>query len=299
VPPSLSAATPLDRYRPWVNRVCWVALVGSLGLALGPALASHSRPVQLVGGLLAWVGWALGLAALVIAHPIGLSTLRVCLAAVVGATGWVAFQDGVPVWQRALCVVVTLVVLTVVGSAETATWCVDGPAYPNECRHALKMPTAFVPIAALLCALIAGSFIAAPLLLAARAWVPGSVAVLVAGVAGWGSTRSLHQFSRRFIVFVPAGFVVHDNMALLDPVLFRKNLVERFGPAEVGTDSLDLTLGAAGMPLDISLSEKVELSKLSPDRKTGEMGKTARFLVSPLRPGAVMREAAARNYPVH
>jgi hypothetical protein len=284
--------------RPWVNRTIWGVQVVTLGLAIGSALASHSRPVQLVGTVLAWVVWTVGLGSVIIAHPMGLTSLRFCLTALVGCAAWVALATGVPTWQSGLGAVGALLAVATLGSAETATWCIDGPAYPNECRHALKTPTNLVPVAIFVCVLSAASVIAFPLLLAAQAWVLGGFAAVVAVVMAFVGTRSLHQLSRRFVVFVPAGFVVHDHIALMDPVLFRRNVVETIGPAVVDTDSLDLTLGATGMPLEVHLHEKVELTKLSKDRKTADVGKTARFLVSPMRPGAVIREAAARRYAV-
>ena len=60
---------------------------------------------------------------------------------------------------------------------------------------------------------------AGPLLLAARQWVLGAVALVVGAVAVWWGVRVLHGLSRRWVVFVPAGMVVHDPLALVDPVL--------------------------------------------------------------------------------
>jgi hypothetical protein len=265
-------------------------------LAIGSALQGHSRPVQIVGTIVAWLTWTIALGAVIIAHPIGLTAIRFCLTALVGVTGWVCIADGIPPWQRGLAIIGTLLAIAALGSAETATWCIDGPAYPNECRHALKTPVTLVPVAVIISILTAASFIALPLLLAARMWTSSAVAGIVAGFMAWAGTRSLHQLSRRFVVFVPAGFVVHDHMVLMDPVLFRRNVVDTIRPAPADTDSLDLTMGAAGMPLEINLHEKVELTKLGKDRKTGEIGRTARFLISPMRPGAVVREARARRY---
>jgi hypothetical protein len=298
VPLSPSVQTRADRVRPWANRVVWAMQVVLLGQGLGPSLAGHSRPVQLVGTLLAWAVWTVGLAAVALAHPAGLTTLRLCLTALVGATAWIVVADGPATWQQGMAVVGALAAFATIGSAETATWCIDGPAYPNESRHALKIPIGLAPISAITSALTVAALIAGPLLLAARAWILGALLSAAALGVAWVGVRSLHQLSRRFIVFVPAGFVVHDHLALFDPVLFRRNVVEHIGLALADTDSLDLTLGATGMPLEVLLTEKVELTKLSPDRRTGEVGRTARFLVSPVRPGAVLREAAARRYAV-
>jgi hypothetical protein len=298
VPASPEVVTSLDRIRPWLTRLVWALLVLTLGLGIGSALSTHSRPVQSVGTLLAWGGWTLGLLALAVAHPIGLTTLRLCLVAVVGTTAWVALSTPVPSWQRMLAVLGCIGCLGLVGSAETATWCVDGPSYPGESRHALRTPPWLIPLSTLLCVLTVGLVIAAPLLLASKAWLAGGVVAVAAAGMLWVGTRSIHQLSVRFVVFVPAGFVVHDALSLLDPVLFRRNVIERIAAAPADTDSLDLTSGAIGMPLEVMLTEKVELTKLSADRKTGEAGRTARFLVSPVRPGAVVREAAARRLPV-
>jgi hypothetical protein len=298
VPSSPEVVTSLDRLRPWLNRSVWALLVPTLGLGIGSALSAHSRPVQIVGTLVAWVGWSLGLLALAVAHPVGLTTLRLCLTAVTGTSVWVALSSSVPSWQRVLVVLAAFGCCALIGSAETSTWCMDGPAYPGESRHALKAPPWLIPLALLLSILTVGSVISAPMLLAARSWVSGGVALVVAVAMLWAGTRSIHQLSVRFVVFVPAGFVVHDPLALLDPVLFRRNVIERIGAAAPDTDSLDLTSGAIGMPVEVTLTEKVELTKLSTDRRTGEVGRTARFLVSPVRPGAVVKEAAARRLPV-
>ena len=34
--------------------------------------------------------------------------------------------------------------------------------------------------------------------------------------------RALHQLTQRWLVFVPAGLVVHDHLSVGDPVLFTK-----------------------------------------------------------------------------
>jgi hypothetical protein len=298
VPANPANLSALDRARPWVNRAVWASLVGLLGFGIGASLADTSRSVQLVATALAWIGWTIGLTALAIAHPIGLTALRLLVPATSATGVWVALDSAVPLWQRTTAVFAALLVVATIASAETATWCVDGPSYPNECRYALKTPPSMLPISALSAVATVGSIITGPLLLAARQWIAGSILSALAVGLCWLTLRSLHQLSRRFVVFVPAGFVLHDPLVVLDPVLFRRNVIERLALAEVGTDSLDLTRGAPGTPIEVFLSEKVELTKLSDDLRTGEAGRTARFLASPMRPGAVLREATTRKLPV-
>jgi hypothetical protein len=298
VPPTPSTLTNFDRVRPWIVRGLWLALPVTLGFGGQDALAAQPVAVRVVALVLAALMWGGGLLALLVPHPIGLTVLRVVSPAVLLATGIIAASGGVPLWERVLAVVGGVFAIIGVLSAETATWCIDGPAYPNESRYALSTPPRFFLITLIICVLTSVSLVVGPVLLAAKRWPIGAALVVAGAAVGWFGIRSVHQLSRRFVVFVPAGFVVHDPFAIVDPVLFRRSLVERIGPAVADTDSLDLTVGAAGVPIEVLLEEKVELAKLSDDLKTGEAGRTARFMVSPMRPGAVLKEATARKYPV-
>ncbi len=298
MPPSPDTLTTIDRVRPWVVRALWVTLPITLGVGGQIALNGQSTAVSAVVLIVGAVAWGVGLLALLVPHPLGLTALRFVVPTLLLAGAVVAFTSRVPLWARGMAVLGAMFSALAVLSAETATWCVDGPAYPNESRYALSTPPRELPAAVITCVLISCSLVSGLVLLAAQRWILGGVLVVVGAFLSWGGTQSVHQLSRRFVVFVPAGFVVHDPLAVADPVLFRRALVEYIGPAAVDTDSLDLTLGAAGVPIEVLLEEKVELAKLSADRKTAEVGRTARFMVSPMRPGAVLKEARARTYPV-
>jgi hypothetical protein len=99
---------------------------------------------------------------------------------------------------------------------------------------------------------------------------------------------------------VPAGLVVHDHVALPDPILFRRQTLRRVGPAAPGddtrADALDLTLGAGGLVVELEL---VESNELPVSRGTGRHREVAtvdalRVLVAPARPGAFLAAASAR-----
>jgi hypothetical protein len=108
--------------------------------------------------------------------------------------------------------------------------------------------------------------------------------------------RSLHGLARRWVVFVPAGLVLHDPMALADPVLFMTKQIEGLHPAPAGTDSLDLTQGALGLALELVLTEKVPMARRV-GRGRLEPGASARLLFTPTQPATVMAEAAVRRIP--
>ena len=125
---------------------------------------------------------------------------------------------------------------------------------------------------------------------------------MLAGVVGLPLAavlaRALHGLARRWIVFVPAGLVLHDPLSVADPVLFRRQVVESVGPAPAGSDALDLTQGAPGLALELGLREKVPMVLVRPGRGGDQAGASARLLFTPTRPGRVLREAAARRLPV-
>jgi hypothetical protein len=99
-------------------------------------------------------------------------------------------------------------------------------------------------------------------------------------------------------VFVPAGVVLHDPVALLEPALFVRKVIEGLRPALADSDSLDLTKGALGLALELVLTEKVPMTLAKPGQIGGDQGSSARLLFTPTRPGQVLAEAARRRVPV-
>jgi len=283
---------------PWPARITWLVLPLAVGGALGDALDGASRAVQVVGSVQAWGAWAAVLVAVLLPRTVSLTVLRTVAplalvvavwAAVVGEQGG---ADVLAVAGAALAAVVAF--LPTVGEAF-----VNGSSYGDERRMPLRVPGPLVlgPLPLTWLATVAAA-VAAPLLLAAGQWVAGA-GLLVFGVpAAVVSARALHGLSRRWLVFVPAGVVVHDHHALADPVLFPRARIARFGPApadEAG-DALDLTVGAYGLALQLVLHEPVEVAPRT--REELRLQSVHRVLVTPTRPGAVLREAGERRIPV-
>src|SRR5438874_10563976 len=116
-------------------------------------------------------------------------------------------------------------------------------------------------------ALAVGAPAIAVLLLAARAWVTGAIVALIGVPLAVVLVRAMHGLSRRWVVFVPAGLVLHDPMTVADPVLFQRRVVETLRPAPAGTDSLDLTQRATGLALELVLREKVPMVLVKPGNR--------------------------------
>lgn len=279
---------------PWALRLVWVAMPFAAGPALAAALAGASRPVQVVasGGL--WLGWAVALAAMLAPRSSGLTATRVLVPA--GAAAAVAAAVAGEPSPAGLGVAAAATVLVL--APTTAAVFVDGSSYGDERRLPLRPPAALLlgPVELAWAVVLAG-LAAGPLLLAARQWFAGGLALAAGLPAAWFAARSLHGLSRRWVVFVPAGLVVHDPMTLLDPVLLHRRLVRRVAPAPPGAPALDLTAGAAGLHLVIDLAEPVPVTLQRPGKRMGEPATATAVRIAPTRPGAVLEEAARRRLP--
>ena len=274
----------------------WLVAAPVIGRPVSDALSSHSTPVRFVVLVLLWAGWGVGLVATLVPHPIGCTAVRVLGPGALVVGGWAAVQSPVGSGWRIGAVLVGVLVVFVVLGADFGEWCVNGPAYPNERRFLLRPPAALLvgPLALSVALLLAG-LVAGPLALAARAWVVGAVLAVVGAGLVWLLSRSLYALTRRFVVFVPAGLVVHDFSVLREPVLFVRRVIETIRAAGADTDSLDLTNGAPGLALEVVLFEKVDITVLDQRTGVGTPGGTARFLVTPTRPGRVLAEARRRR----
>lgn len=269
-------------------RVAWAILPVSLGVTLADRLHDWDTQVRTAGSLLLWIGWAAVAVATCVALPAALVVVRVGVAAA-AVTSVAALAPGIAG---------IIVAASAAYRPETAEWFVNGPAYPNERRYPLRVPGALllgpVWIAA---ALVVAVPVGGVLLLAGEQWIAGALVLIIGAVPTAIAARALFGLARRWLVFVPAGVVLHDPLSLADPVLFERPLIETFRAAPADSDSLDLTQGALGLALELVLVEKVPMVRTT-GRKNAETGASARLLCTPTRPGRVLAAAADRRIPV-
>lgn len=288
---SIVATVNRLRYTLWPIRVAWLVLPLVAGEGFAGLLTGRRAPVVIVGGALLWLAWGCGLVALLVAHPLGLTALRVIVPA-----GFVSALAGLLSDSRSGADVVAVLAMTLVGlgalSGSTADSLVDGASYGPERRFALRSPTALavlvVPFASMV--VLAGA-VTGPLLLASQRWVPGVIACVVGFAAAWRAGLGLHSLSLRWLVFVPAGFVVHDRMTLADPVLMPRATIASVGPALADSAAVDLTGRAAGLLIEVRLRSSVPAARRD-GRRACEQVELSEFLVAPLRPGAFLKASA-------
>jgi hypothetical protein len=285
----------LRRIFPWVLRAAWVVLPFSAGAAFGAALHPYSGPVRLAAEVLLWAGWAVVLIGTLVPWPVGLTALRVVAPVASVAAVAAAVTDRPSTLASLLAVATTLCALIVALTPTAGRLFVNGPAYPNERRFPLAVPGPLLlgPLE-VAWAITAGVPVAGLLLLAARAWVAGAIVLVVGGPAAALLARSLHALSRRWVVVVPAGMVLHDPLTLADPVLFERRAIAVLRPAPADSDALDLTQRAPGLALELILTQKVPMVL----RRGGVPATADHVLVTPTRPGLVMQEAQSRRLPV-
>ncbi len=306
-PGSLDLAEIMNRVGLWPVRALWLLLPFTAGIALGDAMAGGSflgvstadhvlASARTMGGL-AWIGWTAGLLALAIPRVESLTAIRMIAPIAVLLSLWAALS--------------TESVLGLLGAALATIACgycyapsigevfVNGSAYGDEHRALLRAPIELAAIAApLMLALMTVAVFAGPLLLARGSWVLGVLALIAGGAIVAIGARALHGLSRRWLVFVPAGVVVHDLMALTDPVLFRQSTVKAFGPIEAdrAASATDLTRNAFGLPLGLDLTTPTEIVlRTDPRRATGETTMTESLLVAPTRPASTLTVARDRK----
>lgn len=279
-------------------RITWAVLPLAMGPALGRALDESTRAVALTGAALSWGTWVSVLVAVLIPRTFSLTALRIAAPAALAVANWSAVAG--PRGAADLIAVAWSAVTVVAAFAPTTGDCfVNGSSYGDERRMPLRTPGSLLlgPIQLAWVAAVAAP-IGAPLLMASHQWVAGAALALAGIPAAVVAIRALHGLSRRWVVFVPAGLVLHDLHAMVDPVLFPRTSIRRLGPAPVdGDDAYDLTARSPGLALELELVEATEIAPRRPDR-TIEVEQVQRVLFSPTRPGAVLSEAARRRFAV-
>ena len=284
----------------WLLRVLWFVLPVTAGPVLVDALAdlSDGTRITLTAGL--WLVWATGLVCVALLLPATLTGIRILAPAAVVAVAWGAADAGLDA-VAAVGLVVSIGACFVAFSALVGDRMVDGASYGNERRMLLRPPTrlAMLALPVAWAAAVVGAT-AGPIVLANQRWLLGAVITAVGLPVAALAARVLHQMARRWIVFVPTGFVLHDLQVLTEPVLFRRTAIERLGPAIAGTPAKDLSNRSAGLLVECELTDPAPLGlrTLGDPRTDAEMVDVRRFLFVPSRPGDLLDEAESRRIAV-
>ncbi len=282
----------------WALRVLWFLAPLAAGIQLRSSLDRLDSPGRwLMEGVL-WLGWFVGSVATLTPHPVSLTIIRSLAPTVAGVGVLLGVSVG---WTSGLVTAIGYGgLLTAVSLLPTiGDVMVNGSAYGSERRMALRTPAvAYLgPIPVAWSAIFIG-LTGWALLFNGVHPVAGLVAAIVGAALVWFGSRLLYQLARRWIVFVPAGFVVHDPFQLAEPVLLPRRSINRLGPAEVGSelDGLDLSAGSLGLALEVETSEPMTYGVLR--NRNVETTKSKKLVFSPSLPGALLSEARIRGIKI-
>ena len=296
--PGRSTLETAGQAMPWVARAGWIAVAIVGGVAVESAVAGRSGAVAWTAAIGGWTLWAAVAAALAIASVRSLTVARVGVPLALVAVAAAAI-GGAPTLDLVLLAVPAAVTVAAVASAEFGRRFVQASAYGDEERFPLRLPVAAGTAALVTWLVWAPTFVAGPLLLAARQWIPGIALTGLAliGIVALGSRW--HRLSQRWFVLVPAGVVLHDPVVMADTVPLRTGQIAHLALAPADTQAADLTGPASGYAIEVTLTESVAaVVAFTPAEPTGRAIHLTAFLAAPSRPGAVLLAARRRGLPV-
>ena len=268
----------------WPIRVLWL-VTALLPNNLTDTMSSHSQVLRTTMSVELWGLWALVALATWLHHPISLTTAR-CIVPVVVAHLLVGLPDssfGVGNVIGAACALVALVLIY---TSDYGSIHVQAGAYGDERRYLLRVPAPIVMPLVLGWGVMAVVVCITPLMLASERYVIGGIGVVLSAGLLWQLPVRLHRLSRRWLVKVPAGWVVHDDVVLSENLLIKTHEVVSMQLALEGCKAIDLTGMTRGVPIEVQLREMtdVRLTTLAAKLlKTVDALHVKAFLVAPTR----------------
>lgn len=288
----------MQTWLPWILRLAWVATAAAGWTALVEATDDRSDPVRAVGTWGPTAIWVLGVAAMAVPAVATLTATRVIVPLAV-PVAIVAAAGGAGAVAAGAFVAIAIAAATIALSADVGRAFVQASAYGAESRFPLRAPVGFVTAGVLAWVVWAALLVAGPLLLAAGSWYVGAPLTVLAVVGTIGLTRRWHLLSRRWLVLVPAGLVVHDPVVLGETIMLPTGQIAGVGLAPAGTEALDLSGPAAGHAVEVRCAEMITaLLPATKERPTGKAMHVRSFLVTPTRPGRFLDDAAGRGLRV-
>lgn len=217
---------------------------------------SHSSAVGVV--LIAW-GWALFFSvavAVLVPSPASL-TMTKCITPLMVIGSLVAASPA--------GVFGSLAAFIISWSSLFGDVMVQGSAYGEETRFALRTPMPYWAPSVVAWTLLSGGLVGGTLLIAALNFTVGVPTLLVGLLLTSTVPRRLHRLSRRWLVIVPAGIVVHDHLVLAETMMSMRSKVLSITKVNESGEAVDFTGGVIGPRIAVQLKEadKVVLSKIT------------------------------------
>ena len=237
----------------WASRVSVVAT----GLVV-PLLTSSLQQMSSLTGISStvgiWVLWAVALLSTLVPSSSTLTAILLSLptlSVIVGAVAvFSVMSSGVAV-ALAISILASLLAM----SGEVGNSFVQLAAYGDERRYLLRCQPALL-IVQVLSWLVWLSFCFVTVnLLASEIWVIGAITAAIAVALAVVLPQRFHRFSRRWLVVVPAGIVIHDHVVLAETAMFMNNAIVQISTETTKSEAADLSGKCPGLGLVIVLKD--------------------------------------------
>jgi hypothetical protein len=219
-------------------------------------LGDYSGPVSLTIEVWGWLGWTSVAIALLVPTPVSLTVIRI-IAPMNVVCSFVATAP--------LAIFASILLCVIALSSVFVDEMVQGSAYGDERRFALRTPVPYMAPGVVAWAALCGALIGGTLLIAAKNFIVGVPVLLVGLLLARTVPQRLHRLARRWLVIVPAGIVVHDHMVLGETMMVLRKNIKSFTVVAQAGETADFTGGVAGNRIAIEMleSDKVVLSEIT------------------------------------
>lgn len=203
-----------------------------------------------------WTLWVLTAIQLLVPSPISLTSVR-CIAPIAVVASFAAVSP--------LAVFASVVMMVIGFSPLFADVMVQGGAYGEEQRFALRTPVPQMLPTMIAWAILSFALIGGSLFVADQQFIIGIPLSALGVVLATRVPKLLHRHARRWLVIVPAGIVVHDHLVLAETVMSPRSKIASLTVVSEAGESADFTGGVAGARLAVQLREadKIVLSRIT------------------------------------
>jgi len=282
----------IDKMTPvvvWASRLSVIAT----GLAV-PLLNNALRQMSSLTGISSTVGiwllWSIALLCTLVPSSSALTAIRLALPTIFVIVAAVAVATGISSGVAA-ALAISLLASLLIFSGDIGDSFVQLAAYGDERRYLLRCPPAMLLVQVLSWLVWLTLTIVAINLLASDALILSAIIAIAALLLAIILPRRFHRFSRRWLVSVPAGLVIHDHVVLAETAMFMNNAVIEVGIDLAPSEAADLSGKCSGIGLLIALKDfDTVVLAATPKTPGGSAIHVKSMRICPTRPGRAITE---------
>ena len=281
----------------WVLRIAAVATGATVPL-LTDRLDAISSSASVLASISLWATWAVVLLCVLVPSAVSLTALRLvapahlAITAILVISALIDGTDALTVWA----LVPTLVTAIVAMSADIGSNFVQSSAYGDEFRIPLLPSVPFVIVLVVSWTIWISSLVVGALALTREAWVAGGILVTVGVILGVILPRRFHRFSRRWLVVVPAGLVLHDHVVLAESAMFPRDSIRSVLVTRRDSEAADLSGRGRGTGVAVELLDfETVVLAATPNQPGGSALHVKTWWVRPSRPGRAISAWSRRR----